>query len=175
MSFQYPKIFDFPPLFSKQIVPKIQEEQIEHWKQIILNYYYYHRLFLLDINLFNKQDISMECFENKKIGRKLNLDFLKEIVTEMYKCKLVLFEDEKFIILWRKPNEWADIIYQWVKDNGQNNKTFLLMDLIDDEDHKNEEFFNIPLLLLKESIKVLEKENKAKLFLQNNLDCVKFS
>lgn len=136
MIFEYPKIFSFPPFFTRQLHEETWIRQRSIWKDIILNYYQSNNKTELDID-----DIHMEPFHNAIINsiiailwHLLSLSFLslsychcigslsKEILEYIlefmieegraYKCS-----SSKYLILWKTIEQWATSLYSKVNAN----------------------------------------------------------
>uniref|UniRef100_A0A493TY52 Vacuolar protein-sorting-associated protein 25 n=1 Tax=Anas platyrhynchos platyrhynchos TaxID=8840 RepID=A0A493TY52_ANAPP len=43
-----------------------------------------------------------------------------------------------FLIMWRRPEEWGKLIYQWVSKNGLTNSVFTLYELVSGDDTAEE-------------------------------------
>ncbi|CAD6898059.1 unnamed protein product [Tilletia controversa] len=67
-------------------------------------------------------------------------------------------------IFWRKPEEWADIIYRWISDTGQNRSIITLYELTEGDLSEGQEFRELPKPLLRQVLDVLVKQGKAQIF-----------
>ncbi|KAK0566639.1 hypothetical protein OC844_000626 [Tilletia horrida] len=67
-------------------------------------------------------------------------------------------------IFWRKPEEWADSIYRWVSDTGQNRSIITLYELTEGDLSEGQEFRELPRPLLRQVLDVLVKQGKAQIF-----------
>ncbi|XP_018093197.2 vacuolar protein-sorting-associated protein 25-like [Xenopus laevis] len=67
------------------------------------------------MNLMEIQESPL--FNNKKIQRKLCLESVQVVLEELRKkVNLERIDKNKFrfLIMWRRPDEWGKVIYQWV-------------------------------------------------------------
>jgi ESCRT-II complex subunit VPS25 len=65
--------------------------------------------------------------------------------------------------MWRTPEEWATLIYNWVCANGMTNTVCTLFELHSGDDTQGQEFHGIELWLLQRALGVLERQGKAEL------------
>lgn len=130
--FQFPKIYNFPPFFTKQPNLQTRDTQIEYWRRIILDYTKFNKIWALssrgnplgdsDTNESDSEsngDTKPTIFENKTIKRALKSEFIDEIYTEMVKkneaCWLKPDNHRAGILIyWHSIEEWADMIMNWV-------------------------------------------------------------
>nr|XP_019008303.1 uncharacterized protein I206_06859 [Kwoniella pini CBS 10737]OCF47084.1 hypothetical protein I206_06859 [Kwoniella pini CBS 10737] len=144
--FEYPAIWNFPPFFTLQPNTSTLLHQIEIWRKLIIKYSKYQRIFEIIIDSNELEEI----FENKKIKRKLLNPSLKRILQEMSKNGEAApdppKQDNRYLIYWKKPDEWADLIYNWIIDNGLNSK-----------------FYELPIPILRKALENLVKRGKAQL------------
>jgi len=67
-------------------------------------------------------------------------------------------------LMWRTPDEWADLIYTWVANSGLSDTVCTLFELHSGDDTANEEFHGIDIGVLRKSLQVLEQRGKAHIF-----------
>lgn len=79
-----------------------------------------------------------------------------------------------FLIMWRRPEEWGKLIYQWVSRSGQNNSVFTLYELTNGEDTEDEEFHGLDEATLLRALQALQQEHKAELITISDGRGVKF-
>ncbi|CAG8475752.1 8706_t:CDS:2 [Ambispora gerdemannii] len=100
-----------------------------HWSRIIVSYFRHYRLYKLELS----ESLNGELFYKKTIERRLNLETLQEIISEMVKEGTAEWDPPNkktsAIIHWRKPEEWATLIYNWVFDNGMTNSILTLYEI----------------------------------------------
>lgn len=122
---------------SRQIVDSTWKSQACDWEKLILNYAKHKRLFRLELHKATTSS-EHEIFVNKKINRRLSFETLQEIIEEMVKkgtqLKLkkkkldsCLYEGTaeweggtkgprtEALLYWHTSEEWANLIWNWVK------------------------------------------------------------
>lgn len=68
------------------------------------------------------------------------------------------------LLFWRKPTEWADIIYSHVSATGQTGSIVTVYELIHSDDASTTDFYELPEAMWRRAILLLEKAGKARLF-----------
>ena len=161
-SFSWPWHYQFPPFFTIQKNSDTKLKQMEAWCSVVLSYHEHHktlRIRLADIH-------TTPLFHNSKIDRKLSVDDVKEVLNELHKKGNLKWEDKNktsCIVLWRTMNQWADILYNWVMENGAVNTVFTILELCQGADYENEQFYGLEDWFLVEIIQVLQSRGKAEL------------
>nr|XP_009943057.1 PREDICTED: vacuolar protein-sorting-associated protein 25 [Opisthocomus hoazin] len=79
-----------------------------------------------------------------------------------------------FLIMWRRPEEWGRLIYQWVSKNGLTNSVFTLYELASGDDTENEEFHGLDETMLLRALQALQQEHKAEIITLDDGRGVKF-
>lgn len=116
-------------------------------------------------------------FNNKKIQRKLPLESVQVILEELRKKGNLEWLDKnktRFLIMWRRPDEWGKVIYSWVSKHGMTNSVFTLYELINGDDTEGEEFHGLDESMLMKSLEALQLDHKAEIFTLNDSKGVKF-
>ena len=70
---------------------------------------------------------------------------------------------DRCYIMWRSPQEWGSIIYQWAMANGFSNTVCTLYEIHSGEDTVHQEFGGIDVWMLKRAIAALQAKGKAEL------------
>jgi ESCRT-II complex subunit VPS25 len=124
---ELPSIFSFAPFFTRQPNEQTFIAQKSAWTNLILAYYRAQRLWRIDVNQETVEKVPI--FFNKDIQRtlqapqalttgKLTLEFLRELVDSMVKDGQAEWVDKitkvQAFLYWLKPEEWANIISNWV-------------------------------------------------------------
>ncbi|PON94761.1 ESCRT-II complex, vps25 subunit [Trema orientale] len=113
--FKLPHFFNYPPYFTLQPVRDIREKQVQLWKELILEYCRFQKIFVIGL----EEDFPL--FSNPVIERFLSHEareaFLSALVSEG-RAEWLDKGHRKCLILWHRIQEWADIILNFVKDNG---------------------------------------------------------
>eukprot|EP00112_Aurelia_sp_Birch-Aquarium-sp1_P025379 Seg841.3 transcript_id=Seg841.3/GoldUCD/mRNA.D3Y31 product="Vacuolar protein-sorting-associated protein 25" protein_id=Seg841.3/GoldUCD/D3Y31 len=67
------------------------------------------------------------------------------------------------VIMWRTPEEWADMIYTWVQNNGLTDTVCTLYELVSGEEAGTQEFKGLDMFILKRALQALERRGKAQI------------
>lgn len=98
---------------------------------------------------------------------KASIEFAREILDNMTKAgcaELVPKSNTKYLIYWKKPSEWASLIYAFIDETGQIGSITTVYDLFHGDDTKGRPFYELPSALWPPVFGVLEKEKKIALF-----------
>ncbi|KAI5301115.1 hypothetical protein KEM56_001952 [Ascosphaera pollenicola] len=77
-------------------------------------------------------------------------------------------------IWWRRPEEWASVIYEWAEQTGQKKTVLTLYELIEGEETMSQEFHGMDTAVMQKSLSVLVKNGKAQIFGNEDEQGVKF-
>ncbi|RMC01496.1 hypothetical protein DUI87_21935 [Hirundo rustica rustica] len=155
MSFAWPWQYSFPPFFTLQPNGETRQKQLSAWCALALAYSQQHRLPAMTVR--EAQDIPL--FANHRLQR--NLEWLDKNKTS-------------FLIMWKRPEEWGKLIYQWVSRNGLTNSVFTLYELASGDDTENEEFHGLDEATLLRALQALQQEHKAEIITLDDGRGVKF-
>ncbi|KAI6178051.1 ESCRT-II complex subunit VPS25 [Aphelenchoides besseyi] len=134
--------YDFPPFFTLQPNLSTREKQLEAWGRLVIDYCQFHKIFIVDLNEY----LRSELFYNQKLNRKLDEKAIKEVFEFLEKKKHVEWTDNaknRCHIYWRRPDEWAELLYDWARANGLQNAVLTLHEITQDESNRNESFYNL--------------------------------
>jgi ESCRT-II complex subunit VPS25 len=67
-------------------------------------------------------------------------------------------------IYWRRPEEWAAQLEEWVDRTGQKGTVLTLYEVVEGDPSRKEEFYGMDMELLKMSLGVCVKRGKAQIF-----------
>ena len=67
-------------------------------------------------------------------------------------------------IFWRKPEEWAGLIGNWVEETGQKGVVLTLYELVQGEATEKQEFYGLDMEVLQRSLGTLVKKGRAQVF-----------
>jgi ESCRT-II complex subunit VPS25 len=73
-------------------------------------------------------------------------------------------EGGKAWIYWRRPEEWAAVLEEWVERTGQRGTVLTLYEIAEGDASKREEFAGIDAELLQRSLGVCVKRGRAQVF-----------
>eukprot|EP01135_Chromosphaera_perkinsii_P004550 Nk52_evm20s288 gene=Nk52_evmTU20s288 len=166
-SFEWPSMYRFPPFFTIQPNHDTLQKQLEAWRDLVLRYFKHNKLSRLDV----AEAASMPLFHNKEIGRKLNEEGIMTVLDNLAKTGNVEWEGsdkKRCLVYYRGPQEWADIIYEWVFNAGMTNQICTVYELHAGDNTTGEEFHGMDVVVLKKALKVLEKRGKAQVFHGDN-------
>ena len=79
-------------------------------------------------------------------------------------CSKKSVETSRCLLYWRKPAEWADIIYAYYYSTGQLGSVLTIAEIFYSDDTKGEEFYELPESMWRRVLAILEKQGKAHLF-----------
>lgn len=68
------------------------------------------------------------------------------------------------LLYWRKPSEWADLIYKYIEETGQVGSILTVCELFQGDEVRDREFFGLPEELGRRIVGCWEKSGRAKLF-----------
>jgi ESCRT-II complex subunit VPS25 len=111
-------MYSFPPFFTKQPNRDTEAKRVQVWRDLILSYCRHHAVFVLDIN---ESTASSPLFCNSTISRSLNKADILEILQMMISAgnaEWLTHDSTKLMIFWRRPSEWADMVFAWVASQG---------------------------------------------------------
>ncbi len=147
-TFAFPQIYSFPPFFTQQSHPETQQAQLAQWVDLISSYCREKRVFFLDCAP-GSSDLRSELFTNAQIERSVNPTFAAALLSHMVATGAARWErdldskktskasappqqgSQRAIIFWRRPEEWAELIYDWIKETGQNKSILTFYELVD--------------------------------------------
>ncbi|KAJ1955605.1 Vacuolar protein-sorting-associated protein 25 [Linderina pennispora] len=114
-------------------------------------------------------------FHNYQIKRILRVDVLREIVDELVKQGNAVWVGPKHtkdmcLVFWRKPEEWAAMIHQWVTDRGMINTVLTVYELTNGDDTGDQEFSGLDTVVLRRALDILQSQGKAQLFVGSSDD-----
>ncbi|KAI9650049.1 hypothetical protein NHQ30_000062 [Ciborinia camelliae] len=185
--FRFPREHSFPPFFTLQPTSSTLHAQLRKWSDLILSYFTFHKLFRLTVSTF----VSSELFRNERINRRLGEDGLREVLEFMRKEGRVEWMGagkgpDSCWVWWRKPEEWARVIEEWVDGTGQRGSVLTLYELVEGEggrgagmlsmlmDEIITEFHGLDAEILQKALAILVKRGKAQVFGQEDQQGVKF-
>ena len=77
-------------------------------------------------------------------------------------------------IYWRKPEEWAQVLEEWVERTGQRGSVITLYEIAESDATRKEDFWGMEQELLKKCVGVCVKRGKAQVFGTEGSEGVKF-
>lgn len=182
--FRYPPFYSYPPSFTLQPVKATREKQLKLWCDLVLSYCKHYRIFKLTITdsanspLFVNASIEYVILTDSYISspqisvllansRKLSLPTIEKVFSRLVSMGYGEWLDKEAnvcLIYWRRPNEWAQIIYDWVERSGRRKSILTFYELRFSDDTADSEFHEIDPELLLRSLQVLESHGKCVIF-----------
>ncbi|XP_028559178.2 vacuolar protein-sorting-associated protein 25 [Podarcis muralis] len=173
MSFEWPWQYSFPPFFTLQPNVDTRQKQLTAWCSLALSYCRLNKLYTMTVAEAQESPL----FNNWKLQRKLPLESIIVVLEELRKKGNLEWLDKNkssFLIMWRRPEEWGKLIYQWVSKNGLTNSVFTLYELSNGDDTENEEFHGLEESMLLRALQALQQEHKAEIITLDDGRGVKF-
>ncbi|CAB4277526.1 unnamed protein product [Prunus armeniaca] len=173
--FKLPQFFNYPPYFTLQPVRDTREKQIQLWKDLILDYCKTQNVFVIAL-----EDQDFPLFSNPAIERSLTHEareaFLSALVSQG-RAEWLDKNHRKCLILWHRIQEWANIILEFVKENGLENSVMTVEEIRSGPESRGTELHGIDRTVLMRALKLLEQKGKLAIFKGTTADDegVKFS
>ncbi|KAK1921761.1 ESCRT-II complex subunit-domain-containing protein [Papiliotrema laurentii] len=163
--FIFPAIWSFPPFFTLQPNPSTMAHQVELWSKLVLDWARVNRVFMVHCEAGG--DDTPEVFHNKAIRRRLMPNGVRSVIGSLVKDGRAAPDPPKqadtYLIYWKKPDEWGNVIYDWVIDNGMNGTIMTFWEITEGELAESTEFHGLPASLLRRAIDTLVKKAKAQI------------
>eukprot|EP00053_Salpingoeca_punica_P019669 m.200712 g.200712 ORF g.200712 m.200712 type:complete len:680 (+) comp17697_c0_seq3:6461-8500(+) len=167
--FSWPWQYSFPPFFTLQPNQDTQRKQLEAWADLVLAYSRHHQLHTLD----TQEALTLPLFMNKTINRKVSSEMLT-VVLDFLASKGNLEwqnrEKTRALLMWRSPQQWAQIIYDWAKKEGYTDTVCTVFELLEGSTGENSEFHKLDPDAFRKAIAELQKQGKAELFASDDGD-----
>ncbi|KDN40780.1 ESCRT-II complex, vps25 subunit [Tilletiaria anomala UBC 951] len=172
--FTFPSLYAFPPFFTPQPNPQTLESQETAWSKLILDYCQAKRRFSLDAA--SEEDLNSELFYNREIDRRISALFVKALLARLVRQGSAAWDatggkkgkteqNTRAIIYWRKPEEWGELIYSWVKETGQNKSILTFFELTEgDLAQQTAEHRKLPTPVLRAALAHLAKTGRCQVF-----------
>ncbi|XP_064439054.1 vacuolar protein-sorting-associated protein 25 isoform X2 [Mirounga angustirostris] len=160
---------------SKRLQPNVdtRQKQLAAWCSLVLSFCRLHKQ--SSMTVMEAQESPL--FNNVKLQRKLPVESIQVVLEELRKKGNLEWLDKNkssFLIMWRRPEEWGKLIYQWVSRSGQNNSVFTLYELTNGDDTEDEEFHGLDEATLLRALQALQQEHKAEIITVSEGRGVKF-
>ncbi|KAM1758536.1 hypothetical protein ACFX13_007716 [Malus domestica] len=173
--FKLPQFFNYPPYFTLQLVRDTREKQIQLWKDLILDYCKTHHIFVIGL-----EDQEFPLFSNPAIERSLTYEareaFLSALVAQG-RAEWLDKSRRKCLVLWHRIQDWANIVLDFVKDNGLEDSVMTVEEIRTGIESRGTELHGIDRTVLMRALKMLEQKGKLAIFKGTTADDegVKFS
>lgn len=150
-SFQPPTLFSFPPFFTLQPNPATLKTQLTAWSSLVESYCRSTRTFYLSDD--GGQDstggtTTSQLWGNAAIDRRLDAVGRQRVLQYMVEQGRAVWEmtggekqrqpslasqQQRALILWRKPEEWGRLIRDWIVSTGQDKSIMTFFELTEGE------------------------------------------
>ncbi|GAA6052328.1 hypothetical protein JCM3770_007254 [Rhodotorula araucariae] len=168
-SFLFPSLFSFPPFFTRQPNPQTWAHQLDQWQALVLAHARFTRTFRLEAS---DAQCQVEPFRNPSLNRQLPLPVLHQVLDALVASGNAAWDPATVPskgkrggavwLYWRRPEEWASVIYDWVKETGQAGTVMTFYELTDGGDLAHStEFYRLPDAILRKALDVLARQGKA--------------
>lgn len=147
--FSFPPTYNFPPFFTPQPNTTTRHSQLEKWSSLIQSWCRHHRQYRLSL----VDAVDTPLFHNATLRKRLDLREARAVVDWMTKSeeeggggrRAEWISDAggsslgdssgqgpKTVawIWWRRPEEWADVLVEWVEGTGQRGSVLTVYELI---------------------------------------------
>lgn len=178
--FEFPKIYSFPPFYTKQQNATILENQLNAWSDLVLLFCEYYKVYTLlnHGSVLSQQSPEAQIpalFQNKQLDRAALDDFVHDILNHMiHKSGRAEYVDPKkrelgIFIYWRTLAEWANLLYEYVDRTGQLGTVLTVYELTKLEDlAPTEPLKDIDPVLFERVVAVLVRQGKAQILLADD-------
>ncbi|CAL5874664.1 uncharacterized protein PFLUO_LOCUS8965 [Penicillium psychrofluorescens] len=180
--FPFPPTYNFPPFFTPQPNTTTRHSQLHKWSLLIQAWCRHHRQYRL--NLIEAVDTPL--FHNAALRKRLDLREARAVVDWMCKseeeggggrrAEWIDADGQKSVawVWWRRPEEWADVVSEWVEGTGQKGSVLTVYEIVQGEGSASQEFHGMDFELMLKSLQVLVKRGKAQVFGSEGQEGVKF-
>ncbi|KAK9452988.1 ESCRT-II complex subunit-domain-containing protein [Dipodascopsis uninucleata] len=163
--FNFPEIYSFRPFFTRQPNSQTWSSQLSLWTNLVLAYCRFYRIWRLDV----ATAIEWDLFTNRTIERSLKLETCREILESMVKsgdAEWVAVKSglsSSAIIYWRRPDEWASLISDWIDESGQRGAILTLYEIAESDLTLTQDFHGIDQTILRKALDILVRRGQAQI------------
>lgn len=166
--YSFPSIYNFPPMFTKQVNEQTWKSQLQYWTEIILGFCRFYNVMELGINGPTPSK-PQELFSNQRINRALKPDTVKEIFKHMVESKTAEWLDDRkksgdssILVYLKTPDEWASLIKSYIDEAGLNNGAVVTVyELIESEESESQEFHGLHPAMVNRAISILSDRGQC--------------
>ncbi|KAJ5217344.1 hypothetical protein N7468_010352 [Penicillium chermesinum] len=181
--FTFPSTYNFPPFFTPQPNSNTRQAQLEKWSSLIQSWCKHHRQYKLSL----VEAIDTPLFHNATLRKRLDLREARAVIDWMAKSEAeggggrraewidaASTGNQVAWIWWRRPEEWADIVGDWVDGTGQRGAVLTVYELLEGDATVSQEFHGMDAEAMRKALNVLVKRGKAQVFGEEGQEGVKF-
>ncbi|KAE8354068.1 ESCRT-II complex subunit-domain-containing protein [Aspergillus coremiiformis] len=180
-SFQFPPTYSFPPFFTPQPNATTRLSQLQKWSALIQSWCRHHRIHRLSLI----DAVESPLFHNAPLRKRIPLVEARKILDWMAEGEEKggggrraewIDGGNKTVawIWWRRPEEWAGILADWIESTGQKNVVLTVYELVEGEETMSKEWHGMDVDVMMKSLNVLVKRGKAQVFGNEGQEGVKF-
>lgn len=156
-----------------QINSETLKQQIQAWRQLVLDYLKAKKQSILDV----REAQQTPLFRNTAISRQLSVEGIIQIMEDLSTTGHAEFIDKsknRWYIYWEPLEELSAAVYRWASNNGFLGNVCTLYELVEGENTTDEVFYHLEEDVLLKVLKHLENENKAEIMIFDDSKGVKF-
>ncbi|PYH42110.1 ESCRT-II subunit protein VPS25 [Aspergillus saccharolyticus JOP 1030-1] len=179
--FQFPSTYSFPPFFTPQPNSATRTSQLQKWSALVQSWCRHHRTYRLTLS----DAIESPLFYNAALRKRLSMKDARDVLDWMTKEEEEggggqraewLDGSSKNVarIWWKRPEEWAGIVADWVENTGQKNVVLTVYELVEGEGTMSQEWHGMDTDVMLKCLNVLVKRGKAQVFGGDGQEGVKF-
>lgn len=137
--FPFPPTYNFPPFFTPQPNANTRHSQLQKWSSLIQSWCRHHRQYRLN----PIEAIDTPLFHNAALHKRLDLREVRAVIDWMAKReeeggggkRAEWIDAPKTVawIWWKRPEEWADVVGDWVEGTGQRGTVLTVYELVQGE------------------------------------------
>lgn len=137
--FAFPPTYNFPPFFTPQPNTNTRHSQLQKWSVLIQSWCRHHRQYRLSLI----EAVDTPLFHNAALRKRLDLREVRAVIDWMAKSeeeggdgkRAEWIDAPKTVawIWWKRPEEWADVIADWVEGTGQRGSVLTVYELVQGE------------------------------------------
>lgn len=169
--FQFPSFHSFPPMYTRQPVLETRQQQEKLWTELILSFCRHFKFYVLDID---EAIASWPLFKHERNQRQLEREHILELLEKLESQGNLEWIDKKTKrqarIIWRTPEQWGNLIYEWAVKTGHLNTVITVWDLREGDDCLDQEWHGLELEIFLDALKTLEVQKKAMVFTGTETD-----
>ncbi|XP_048132551.1 vacuolar protein sorting-associated protein 25 isoform X2 [Rhodamnia argentea] len=185
-NFKLPPFFNYPPYFTLQPVRDTREKQVQLWKELILDYCKTQKISVIGLEeefpLFSNPAIESKdlfinlCISAGSLTHEAREAFLAALVSEG-RAEWLDKGHRKCLILWHRIQDWADILLNFVKDNGLEDSVMTVEEIRSGPESRGTDLQGVDRIILMRALKLLEHKGKLAIFKGTSADDegIKFS
>ena len=154
----------WPPFYTLQRAEQTRHKQLQIWRDLILEYHKERKLDVMNVKEF-------ELFRNASIQRELTEDGIAAVAADLIRSGHGEWADgsrTRMRIMWRTPAQWANYIYDWLRERSMVPMVTTVFDIHSGDDFEGSEFAGLDAAVVMKALEVLEMDGKAQVMRREN-------